>query len=269
MGHPGVVEAVADSALCLLVGTRLPITARAGLDEALASVPTVSIGSAAPYLPVHACAHRRPARLADAAHAGADGFGRPTGIRVPDAVTRTELEPPPYDGPGVRYRDAMAVLDEILPDGVDIVVDAGNIGAAAIHYLPARRDGRFVVALGMGGMGYSFGAGLGMAMGRARRTVVIAGDGSFFMHGMEIHTALQYGLPVTFVLFEQPRARDVRDPRAAVLRRPLQLQPIPSEPTSARASRRCSPAWHRSTCATPPTCPAPCARHSTRPDRRW
>jgi acetolactate synthase I/II/III large subunit len=102
----------------------------------------------------------------------------------------------------VRYRDAMAVLDAALPDGVDIVVDAGNIGASAIHHLPVRRDGRFIVALGMGGMGYSFGAGNGMAFGRSRRTVVIAGDGSFFMHGMEIHTALQYGLPVTFLLFD-------------------------------------------------------------------
>jgi len=82
------------------------------------------------------------------------------------------------------------------------VVDAGNIGASAIHHLPVRRGGRFVVALGMGGMGYSFGAGVGMAFGRRRRTVVIAGDGSFFMHGMEIHTALQYRLPVTFLLFD-------------------------------------------------------------------
>jgi acetolactate synthase-1/2/3 large subunit len=30
---------------------------------------------------------------------------------------------------------------------------------------------------------------------------VIAGDGAFFMHGMEVHTAVQYRLPVTFVLF--------------------------------------------------------------------
>src|SRR6202030_1662898 len=37
---------------------------------------------------------------------------------------------------------------------------------------------------------------------RPRRTVVIAGDGAFFMHGMEIHTALQYRLPVTFLLFD-------------------------------------------------------------------
>ncbi len=94
----------------------------------------------------------------------------------------------------------------MLPDAADIVVDAGNIGASAIHHLPVRRGGRFVVALGMGGMGYSFGAGIGMAFARAAdtggRTVVISGDGSFFMHGMEIHTALQYRLPITFVLFD-------------------------------------------------------------------
>jgi acetolactate synthase-1/2/3 large subunit len=130
------------------------------------------------------------------------GQGRPTRVRVPDSVPRTELRPPAHDGPGVRYRDAMTVLDAMLPNGIDIVVDAGNIGASAIHHLPVRRDGRFVVALGMGGMGYSFGAGIGMAFARAGRTVVIAGDGSFLMHGMEIHTALQYRLPVTFLLFD-------------------------------------------------------------------
>ena len=49
MGHPGVADAVRGSAVCLLVGTRLSVTARAGLDDALAAVPTISIGSAAPY----------------------------------------------------------------------------------------------------------------------------------------------------------------------------------------------------------------------------
>jgi acetolactate synthase-1/2/3 large subunit len=95
----------------------------------------------------------------------------------------------------------MGVLDDVLPDGVDVVVDAGNTGAAAIHHLPVRRSGRFVVALGMGGMGYSFGAAIGTCFARRRRTVVIAGDGSFFMHGLELHTAIQYRLPVTVVLF--------------------------------------------------------------------
>lgn len=201
MGHPGVAEAVAGSGLCLVVGTRLPVTARAGLDDALAATRTISIGSAPPYLP---CTHVHTENLRlslSMLTRELSGGGRLSGLRVPDAVARIELQPPVIGGPGVRYRDAMAVLDAALPAGADIVVDAGNTGAAAIHYLPVRRGGRFAVALGMGGMGYSFGAGIGMAFGRSRRTVVIAGDGAFFMHGMEVHTAVQYRLPVTFVLF--------------------------------------------------------------------
>jgi acetolactate synthase I/II/III large subunit len=204
MGHPSVVEAVAGSALCLVVGTPLPVTARAGLDDALAAVRTISIGSAPPYI---ACTHvhtddlRASLRMLTSALTGRE---RPTGVRVPDVVSSTALSPRAFDGPGVRYRDAMSVLDRVLPDGVDIVVDVGNAGAAAVHYLPVRRGGRFAVAHGMG---YSFGAGIGMAFRRAKartpgaRVVVIAGDGAFFMHGMEVHTAVQYRLPVMFVLF--------------------------------------------------------------------
>ena len=212
MGHPGVAGAIAGSALCLLVGTRMSVTSRAGLDAVLASAPVVSIGSASPYVE---CAHLHTDDLRGSLSlliADLTRNGRPRSVRVPDVVPHSELRPPRFSGPGIRYRDAMTVLDAALPDGTDVVVDAGNIGASAIHYLPVRRDARFIVALGMGGMGYSFGAGVGVAFGRAsarangdqlrRRTVVIAGDGSFLMHGMEIHTALQYRLPVTFLLFD-------------------------------------------------------------------
>lgn len=200
MGHPSAAEALATSAVCLVVGTRLSLTARAGLEEALSAVRTVSIGSAPPYV---ACTHVHTDDLRQSLRAlvrDLSGEGRPRWLRVPETVPHTELQPPAHTGPGVRYREAMAELDRALPTEVDVVVDAGNTGAAAIHYLPPRAGGRFLVALGMGGMGYSFGAGIGMALGRGRRTVVIAGDGSFFMHGMEIHTAVQYRLPILFVL---------------------------------------------------------------------
>jgi acetolactate synthase-1/2/3 large subunit len=202
MGHPGIADAIRDSALCLLIGTRLNVTARTGLDDALGCVPTMSIGSAAPYLP---CTHIRTDNLRVSLGQLAmmlSGCGqRPNGVRVPETIGHQELIPPRHDGDGIRYRDAVSALDAVLPDDVDIVVDAGNTGASAIHNLPVRRSGRFIVALGMGGMGYSFGAAIGMAFGRGRRVVVVAGDGSFFMHGMEMHTALQYRLPITFVLF--------------------------------------------------------------------
>lgn len=202
MGHPATANAIADSAICLLVGTRLPLTARGGLDDVLASTRILSIGAAAPYLPcTHVHTEDLRASLAQLNRALVGGSRRTRRLRTAGPLPRSELIPPPLNGPGVRYKEAMTALNASLPAGVDIVVDAGNTGAAAIHYLPARRDGRFVVALGMGGMGYSFGAGIGVAFARGRRTVVIAGDGSFFMHGMELHTAIQHRLPVTFVLF--------------------------------------------------------------------
>jgi acetolactate synthase-1/2/3 large subunit len=53
----------------------------------------------------------------------------------------------------------------------------------------------------MGGMGYGFGAAIGAAFSNGRRTYVLAGDGAFYMHGLEIHTAVEYRLPITFILF--------------------------------------------------------------------
>jgi acetolactate synthase I/II/III large subunit len=208
MGHPGIADAVAASAVCLLIGTRLNVTARAGLDDVLGRSRVVSIGAESPYLPAtHVHSDDLRVSLPQLTKA-LTGHGRPHGLRVLDPAPHGELQPPAHDGPGIRYPDAMTVLDDVLPDGIDVVVDAGNSGAAAIHHLPVRRSGRFVVALGMGGMGYSFGAAIGMCFARATsaraksaRTVVIAGDGSFFMHGMELHTAIQYGLPITVVLF--------------------------------------------------------------------
>ncbi|MGW0042147.1 thiamine pyrophosphate-binding protein [Rhodococcus sp. NPDC003348] len=199
MGHPEVLDALNCAQLCLLVGTRMPVLARTGLDEGLRGSVVASLGSVPPYLPsthavsvdLRASLRRLTALLGPVPGPPVDGPPLcSVGLPVPEAT-----------GPGLRYRDAMAALDRHLPAGADVFVDAGNTGAAAVHHLPVRRGGRFVVALGMGGMGYAFGAGIGSAFERRRRTVVIAGDGAFYMHGMELHTAVQHALPVTFVVF--------------------------------------------------------------------
>ncbi|ETT25537.1 Acetolactate synthase [Rhodococcus rhodochrous ATCC 21198] len=209
MGHPELVDAVRHSALCVLIGTRLPVTARTGLDAALSAVPVASIGAAPPYLPtVHATSLDLRQTLGELAAAAASG-------PAVDAAARKRWTPrrmPVSAGPGVRYREAVEAIAAMMPAGSDVFVDAGNTGAAVVHHLPVPRGGRFVVALGMGGMGYSFGAAIGAAFARTgedyganrehgRRAVVIAGDGAFYMHGLEIHTALEHHLPVTFLVF--------------------------------------------------------------------
>ncbi|WP_407671661.1 thiamine pyrophosphate-binding protein [Nocardia aurantiaca] len=226
MGHPHAPELVAEVQLCLLVGTPLPLTARAGLDTALAACPrVVHLGAEQPFVPVHAEARGPLATLLNELAALASGVAGKARHRSVSAATvdeepvpistaapgsigarsdrgvLPELMAPPASGPGVRYRPAVAALEAALEPGTDVIADAGNTGAAVVHYLRVPEDGRFLIALGMGGMGYSFGAGIGCALGRGRRAMVVAGDGAYFMHGHEVHTAVEYQVPVTFVVF--------------------------------------------------------------------
>ena len=93
MGHPGVADAIRSGAVCLLVGTRLSVTARAGLDAALREMCTLSIGSAPPYLPcTHVHTNDLRASLAELTRRLTNC--PPQGLRAVDATPRTELRPP-------------------------------------------------------------------------------------------------------------------------------------------------------------------------------
>ncbi|MEC3914330.1 thiamine pyrophosphate-binding protein [Nocardia sp. CDC160] len=215
MGNPELLDALRGAALCLLIGTRMPVTARAGMEDALGAVPLASIGVMPPFLPArHAHSNDLAKTLAEligelgSAAGDPEAEAVPPRSRSPHEPPLTSLSVPPSDGPGLRYREVVETINATLPEGADVFADAGNTGAAVVHHLRLPRHGRFTVALGMGGMGYAFGAGIGSAFARhrrpdgsARRTYVIAGDGAFFMHGMEIHTAIEHELPITFIVF--------------------------------------------------------------------
>jgi acetolactate synthase-1/2/3 large subunit len=193
MGHPELATAMREAAACLLVGTRFPVTAAIPVG----GVPVLSIGAEPPYLPA---THARSRNLAVSLSHLAAEFDAPAA--APAAPPRTtRLRPPPSAGPGLRYRETVDVISDLLPPGSVVIADAGNTGAAVVHHLELPDDGRFGVALGMGGMGYSFGAAIGSVFATGRPTYVIAGDGAFFMHGMEIHTAIEHALPITFIVF--------------------------------------------------------------------
>jgi acetolactate synthase-1/2/3 large subunit len=129
------------------------------------------------------------------------------------ACRDSAIRPAPFDGPadhdaaGAPQRavlDSLAALEAVeraAPEGSILLVDAGNTGASAAHVLRPSRTGRWLIALGMAGMGYTFGGAVGAALASGKRCIVLAGDGAFFMHGLEIHTALEHGLPITYVIF--------------------------------------------------------------------
>ena len=97
-------------------------------------------------------------------------------------------------------------LDALLPKDADLFIDAGNTGANAIHYLNPTGNSLLYISLGMGAMGNSIGVAIGSALAGMRqkemskKTIVIIGDGSFLISGLEIHTAIEKNLPIIFIL---------------------------------------------------------------------
>ncbi|MFI6658828.1 thiamine pyrophosphate-binding protein [Streptomyces sp. NPDC050523] len=200
MGHANVEDCLRRADVCLLVGTRLPLLARGGLERALAATEVVCLGPEPPFVPATALVGHLP----DALRAVTNRLPpRPRACPQHDGPLPAVMPGPdsPTRGRTIPYAQAVAAVEAALPHDAHVFVDAGNAGASAVHLLPAPRHGRFVLAVGMGGMGYTFGAAIGAALATGRRTYVLAGDGAFFMHGMEVHTAVEHAAPVTFVVF--------------------------------------------------------------------
>jgi acetolactate synthase-1/2/3 large subunit len=110
---------------------------------------------------------------------------------------------PRADDEPLLQSEAIAIVQDLLPESGHILYDAGNCAAAALHMTRVPSGASSTIALGMGGMGYAIAGAIGAQLGspRGTRTVVFAGDGAFLMTGLEIHTAVDLGLPILFVVF--------------------------------------------------------------------
>ena len=211
MGHHEVLDYAARAPVCVLAGTRLPDVSAYGLSSALAQATLVSLNERPcfPGLAGHRDIHELPGPLARNLAA----LRRATAAAAAARASQPPFIPPPAGGAAGPLRAgaagdedaisaelAMLMLGDHLEHGSDVLIDAGNAGAFAIHHLPSDGEGMRSVALGMGAMGHAFGAAIGACEFTHRRTYVVAGDGAFYMHGMEIHTAIERRLPITFVV---------------------------------------------------------------------
>ncbi|WP_327225208.1 thiamine pyrophosphate-binding protein [Kibdelosporangium aridum] len=93
------------------------------------------------------------------------------------------------------------LLSEICPDDVLLYVDNGNcLGWVGEQYV-ARLSGSIYCSLNTGCIGYATPAAIGGKFAKPGRPVVaLTGDAAFAMTGMDIHTAVEYELPITWVV---------------------------------------------------------------------
>lgn len=101
------------------------------------------------------------------------------------------------DAEVVRHLRALAAA---LPDDARLCCDIGEHMTWALRYWRSPTPDSFDITINYGGMGSGIANAVGAYLADCRPTVCLTGDGCFAMHGAEVMTAVQYNLPVLFVV---------------------------------------------------------------------
>jgi acetolactate synthase-1/2/3 large subunit len=133
-----------------------------------------------------------------------DGYLAALKKRVPAVSAPERMRDPSVP---LKPQRVMAELNAALPEDAVVFIDSGNNTLWALHYLDAVGRRVFVHNWGeFGAMGFGVAAAIGGKLGAPDRPVVaVVGDGSFGMNGMEVSTAVTYGVPVVWVVLNDAR----------------------------------------------------------------
>jgi len=202
-GHTSVTEAAERCQTLLIIGTRLQLMSRLGLEPFLDSRQIIYLNNSAPC---HDFSSNPEKKIISHSL-------KQVMQQLLQCLPMQEKRIPKHSS--VRYEKTQYIETTATQDlnfetifqrlngsirNQDLIfADAGNTGGAAVHYLNAAAY--FGIALGMGGMGYALGASIGACLQSGQRTWCLLGDGALLMHGMEIHTAIQHRLPLRFLVF--------------------------------------------------------------------
>lgn len=103
-------------------------------------------------------------------------------------------------------KNVLLTLQRLLPKETRYTVDIGEFMSYVIHDMHVFDSNTFDINVHFGAMGSGIGSALGSLLAEPDRPVAsITGDGCFFMHGMELLTAKEYGLPILFVVINNAR----------------------------------------------------------------
>ncbi|PID20286.1 acetolactate synthase [Sporosarcina sp. P3] len=128
-------------------------------------------------------------------------------IHVPmknPAVSKREIKR--KDQEEYNTKNILMRLQKYVPRNTRYTVDIGEFMAYIIHDMNVVESDSFDINVHFGAMGSGIGSAIGSKLAEPERPVVcVTGDGSFFMHGMEILTAKEHKLPILFVVMNNAR----------------------------------------------------------------
>jgi acetolactate synthase-1/2/3 large subunit len=100
-------------------------------------------------------------------------------------------------GPEIRAQQVFHVLGEVTGGDAIVVTDVGQHQMWAAQFFPCMRPRTFITSGGLGTMGFSLPAAMGVAFAHQNLPIIsISGDGGFQMNSQELTTIVQHKLPV-------------------------------------------------------------------------
>lgn len=200
-GHAGATEHLRNADLVVAFG--------ATFDELSTNAWTLLPRATTYLVDAHAgFSHRVPHahRVLGDVDAALEWLWRRTRGPVPAASSLRRL---PLDRRLLQHHDAdgpvhpsalMRWLAATLPAHVVVHADSGNSFSWSTRDLDRVKPDTYRVAMGFSSMAWAIGAAVGAAVGTQRRTLCITGDGAMLMSSLELSTAVQHQLPVTYVV---------------------------------------------------------------------
>jgi len=214
--NPKLVTRVKESDLVIAAGARLNELTSQGYTLFDIPVPQMSLVHAypgaeeigrvyRPHLPIHAT----PAAFAAA-------LEKLESRRAPADVSAAHQDyldwsEKPLPQPGaVNLSEIMIWLRDHLPADAILCNGAGNY-SGWIHRFYRFRRFNTQMATVCGFMGYGVPAAVAMkSLYPDRKVLALAGDGDFLMNGQEFATAVQYGLPIIVLVFDNATLGTIR-----------------------------------------------------------
>lgn len=130
---------------------------------------------------------------------------KPSGFRNELQPDQLAAFPPGGASPSgmLDYVDTLHRLNKLLPADRVLVTDGGRNMLKAMQLLDVAGPDDFLFTCNFGSIGLSMSHGIGVALARPERPVVVAmGDGGFMLGGLtEFNTAVRYGLKIIVVIF--------------------------------------------------------------------
>ncbi len=138
---------------------------------------------------------------------------RRVGQKEREGRAKLEAESASDAVPISHYRWAREIAAVITPETI-VVGDGGDVVGCASKFVPVSATGQWLDPgpFGCLGVGPSF-AIAAKLLHPDRRVLLVAGDGAFGLNGMEMETAVRFGLPMTVIIGNDGGWGQIRNPQ--------------------------------------------------------